>query len=83
MQVIALGSYCSASCNQCNIVLDCRLVLEQKVVFLVQITTIEQVSNLLVEGRHGVLFTSNCLLLVGKSSSRCLGLSICVSGGFL
>ena len=36
-----------------------------------------------VEGCHSVLFMSNCLLLIGKSSSRCLGLSICISGGFV
>ena len=36
-----------------------------------------------VEGRHGMLFTSNCLLLAGESSSRCLGLFICVLGGFV
>ena len=36
-----------------------------------------------VEGRHGVLFTTNCLLLVGKTSPSCLGLSINVSGGFV
>ena len=39
--------------------------------------------KLYVEGCYGMLFTSNCLLLVGKSSSRCLGLPICVSGGFV
>ena len=26
-----------------------------------------------VEGRHGVLFTTNCLLLVGKSLSKLFG----------
>ena len=36
-----------------------------------------------VEGHHGMLFMTNCLLLVGRSYSRCLGLSICVSGGFV
>ena len=36
-----------------------------------------------VEGCHGVLFTTNCLLLVGKTSPSCLGLSICVSGEFV
>ena len=36
-----------------------------------------------VEGRHGVLFTTNCLLLAGKTSPSCLGSSICVSGEFV
>ena len=36
-----------------------------------------------VEGRHGVLFMSNCLLLAGECSSKCLGLVICVLGGFI
>ena len=36
-----------------------------------------------VEVCHGVLFTTNCLLLVGKASPSCLGLSIFVSGGFV
>ena len=36
-----------------------------------------------VEGCHSVLFTSNYLLLAGESSSRCLGLFICVLGGFV
>ena len=28
---------------------------------------------MLVEGRHGVLFTTNCLLLVGKNLSKLFG----------
>ena len=36
-----------------------------------------------VEGRHGVLFMTDCLLLVGKTSPSCLGLSICISGEFV
>ena len=36
-----------------------------------------------IEGCHSVLFTPNCFLLTVECSSKCLGLFICVSGGFV
>ena len=37
-----------------------------------------------VEGCHsGLAYVLNCLLLAGECSSKCLGLPICVLGGFV
>ena len=66
-----------------NLLISNLFLVVVRMVYLLLWWILELPIALCVEGRHGVLFMSNCLLLVGECSSRCLGLLICVLGGFL